>query len=94
MLLVPTVILPKPLKIVSKVSDLKSNKEQKPKNLEGYIFKRSGNFLVGWQIRWCRLQDKILCYFEKQSSLKPNGILNFDQLSISLKVHEDKPEFS
>lgn len=57
---------------------------EKLEKLEGWLRKKSPHLVQGWQSRFCRLADRKFFYFKKKDLENPNGILEFDIVSVKL----------
>lgn len=64
------------------------------KTLEGYLSKKSPNIFHGWQKRWCVLENRIFSFYETKDASYPNGVINFDQLSVKVHPEDDKLSFT
>jgi len=54
--------------------------------IEGYLKKKSTNFLRLWQKRYYALKEKKLFYYKNESKDIMLGVLDFDLISVKLEV--------
>merc|ERR1711957_439067 len=50
----------------------KTKNQEIPEKFEGWLYKKSPNFFIGWQKRYALVEDLTLWYFESPDNLKPN----------------------
>ncbi|CDW89888.1 ph domain containing protein [Stylonychia lemnae] len=74
------------------ISHLKASvvQNETPKDLKGYLQKKSPSFFRGWQDRYVTLKDHKMCYFEKEGDVDPKGVINFDLAKADVKFIDKK----
>lgn len=72
----------------------KTKNQEIPEKFEGWLYKKSPNYFVGWQKRYALVDDLTLWYFESPDNLKPNGWLDFRHVIIRIEASLNKPEFT
>lgn len=58
-----------------------------PNEKSGWLKKQSDNILKNWAWRFFILKDYKLCYYRKPGDSKLSGVLNFTQVSATLKIY-------
>ncbi|KAL4500404.1 hypothetical protein ABPG72_003355 [Tetrahymena utriculariae] len=56
------------------------------REMKGYLKKRSPQYIVGWQKRWCVLKDQKLFYYKNEKSYRQYGVICFNIISCRAEI--------
>jgi len=51
----------------------------------GWLKKKSPTPMIGWQKRFCKIEEKKFFYYKNEKELNPLGCLDFDLVSVNFK---------